>query len=574
MPPGSVARACELGLPRPRQRGAESASGGATPGDGSRSRILPSGKELSILILEDNEVDADLEASILREAGYACCCERVQTREEFVSRISSIEYHLILADFSLPAFDGLSALQVVRSRGIDTPFILVSGTVGEETAIESLKAGATDYVLKSRISRLVPVIDRALQEREEHRQRQQAEKALRASEAKLRLATTQMPAALWTTDTELRLTSWVGAATPGTEEDLMRWTDRIPAEFPESAAADIGALAAHRQAMQGQSTSYEQRIDQRVFEVRVEPLRDADDRIIGCLALAVDISERKRAEDEIHRLNAQLEQRVDERTAQLEASNRELEAFSYSVSHDLRAPLRVIESFTKAILEEYASVLEPQALHYLDRVCAATDRTKQLVGDLLQLSRVNRGDMQIQSVDFSKLAHAVAADLQQAEPARSATFVIAEEVVANGDARLLRDLLDNLFANAWKFTSKHPMARIEFGVIQGAGAGGQGPGEAATSPHPPALNPDELVYFVRDDGAGFDPRFKDQLFHPFKRLHGSGEFPGTGIGLATVQRIVHRHGGRIWAEGAIEAGATFYFTLAPPQACITIKPDL
>jgi signal transduction histidine kinase len=515
-----------------------------SPGNGGRIPILPSSRELSILILEDSEVDADLEASTLREAGYACCCERVQTREEFVSRITSTEYDLILADFSLPAFDGLSALRVVRSRGVDIPFILVSGTVGEETAIESLKAGATDYVLKPRLSRLVPVIERALQERDEHRQRQQAEEALRASEAMLRLATTQMPAALWTTDTELRLTSWVGAATPATQRDLMRWTDRITVESPESTDRDIPALSAHRRALDGQSATYEQRINQLVFEVRVEPLRHAADCIMGCLALAVDISERKRAEDEIRRLNAELEQRVRQRTAQLEASNRELEAFSYSVSHDLRAPLRVIESFTKAILEEYASVLDTQAQHYLDRVCAATERTKQLIGDLLQLSRVNRSEMQIQSVDLSQLAHAVATELQQAEPARSATFVIAEAVIARGDARLLRGLLDNLFANAWKFTSKHPTARIEFGVTE---------------------RERERVYFVRDDGAGFDPRFMDQLFHPFKRLHGAGEFPGTGIGLATVQRIAYRHGGSIWAEGAVEAGATFYFTLGPQQ---------
>lgn len=545
MPAADQARPHEPG-PQTRPRAAEGPGGPGMPGtgDGNRSAVPSSNQELSILILEDSELDADLEISTLREAGYVCRCERVQTRQEFVSRVTSTDYDLILADFSLPAFDGLSALRVVRARSIDVPFILVSGTVGEETAIESLKAGATDYVLKPRLSRLVPVIERALQERQEHRQRQQAEEALRASEAKLRLATTQMPAALWTTDAELRLTSWVGAAIPATERDLMRWTDRNTPHFPESGDPDFSALAAHRRALEGQSGSYEQSTNNRVLEVRVEPLRDADDRVMGCLALAVDITERKRAEDEIRRLNAELEQRVRQRTAQLEASNRELEAFSYSVSHDLRAPLRVIESFTKAIQEEYESTLDAQARHYLDRVRAATERTKQLVGDLLQLSRVNRSEMQIQSVDISQLARTVATELQQGEPARCVTCVIADAVSATGDVRLLRDLLDNLFGNAWKFTSKHPTARIEFGVTEGEG---------------------ERVYFVRDDGAGFDARFIDQLFHPFKRLHGAGEFPGTGIGLATVQRIVHRHGGRIWADGAVEAGATFYFTLAPQQ---------
>lgn len=534
MPAGNEVSACDSSPRRSQEGDGEFAKG-----------PLVCSRELSILILEDSEVDADLEASILREAGHACRCDRVQTRSDFISRLeSSTEYDLIFADFSLPAFDGLSALRVVRSRGIDTPFILVSGTVGEETAIESLKAGATDYVMKPRLSRLVPVVERALQERDEHRQRQQAEGALRASEAKLRLATTQMPAALWTTDTQLRLTSWIGAASAATKRELTRWTD----EVADTAAADtdLPALRAHRRAVEGQSASYDERINQAVFEVRVEPLRDVDDRIMGCLALAVDISERKRAEDEIRRLNTELEQRVRQRTAQLEASNRELEAFSYSVSHDLRAPLRVIESFTKAVLEEYGSVLDAQAQHYLDRVCAATDRTKQLIGDLLQLSRVNRSEMLIQPVDLSQLAHAVASELQQAEPARAADFVIAKGVVVLGDPRLLRNLLENLMGNAWKFTSKHPTARIEFGVTERDG---------------------EHAYFVGDDGAGFDPRFADQLFQPFKRLHGAGEFPGTGIGLATVERIVHRHGGSIWARGAVESGATFYFTLVPQPAC-------
>lgn len=525
-----------------RTRSPEPSSKASAAGCVAADRPFRPRQDLNVLILEDSPDDAELEVAMLDEAGYTCHWERVQTRDEFLARLKEPNYDLILADYSLPAFDGLSALKLVRAIGIDIPFILVSGTLGEETAIESLKAGATDYVLKPRMSRLVPVVQRALEERQEHHQRQQAEAALRASEAKLRLATTQMPAVLWTTDVNLRLTSSVGAALPLSEPEGGRQDGSSLHEVFQTGAADSPPIAAHRRALSGQSSTYEQRVNDRVFEVRVEPLRDADERILGCLALGVDITERKCAEDEIRRLNAELERRVQERTAQLEATNRELEAFSYSVSHDLRAPLRVIESFTKAMEEDFGAGLDPQARHYLDRVRAATERTKQLIADLLQLSRVSRSEMQLEQVDLTQLARAVAAELQQTMPTHPVTVAIADGVITTCDARLVRVLLDNLLGNAWKFTSKHAAGHIEFGVID---------------------RDDERVYFVRDDGAGFDMRFADQLFQPFKRLHGASDFPGTGIGLATVQRIVHRHGGRAWAEGKVEGGATFYFTLAP-----------
>ncbi|MFI5398182.1 MAG: ATP-binding protein [Candidatus Binatia bacterium] len=526
--------------PSPEHSSKPSAEGSVAPDRPCRPH-----QDLNVLILEDSPDDAELEASMLAEAGYTCHWERVQTRDEFFACLQEPDYDLILADYSLPAFDGLSALKLLRATGTDVPFILVSGTVGEETAIESLKAGATDYVLKPRLSRLIPVVQRALEERREHRQRQQAEAALRASEAKLHLATTQMPAVLWTTDVSLRVTSSVGAAVPLIEPKAEPHVGSPLYEVFPAADPDSPPIVAHRRALSGQSSTYEQRLNDRVFEVRVEPLRGPDERIVGCLALGVDITERKHAEDEIRRLNAELEQRVQERTAQLEASNRELEAFSYSVSHDLRAPLRVIESFTKAIEEDCGARLDPQSRHYLDRVRAATERTKQLIADLLQLSRVSRSEMQLQRVDMSQLARTVAVELQQALPTHPVTIVIADAVVATCDARLVRVLLDNLLGNAWKFTSKHAAGHIEFGVTERDG---------------------ERIYFVRDDGAGFDMRFADQLFQPFKRLHGASDFPGTGIGLATVQRIVHRHGGRVWAEGEVEGGATFYFTLAPEPA--------
>jgi signal transduction histidine kinase len=234
------------------------------------------------------------------------------------------------------------------------------------------------------------------------------------------------------------------------------------------------------------------------------------------------------------------ERRVIERTAQLEEANKELEAFSYSVSHDLRGPLRAIDGFSQALLEDYMAVLDAQGQNYLQRVRAASQRMAQLIDDLLMLSRMSREAIRLEVVDLSALARAILADLKESEPRRRVETCVSDDVTANCDARLLRVVLENLLRNAWKFTSKHDTAKIEFGVVQSNG---------------------KPVYFVRDDGAGFDAAYMDKLFGPFQRLHASSEFEGTGIGLATVQRIIHRHGGRVWAEAAVEQGATFYFTL-------------
>lgn len=254
------------------------------------------------------------------------------------------------------------------------------------------------------------------------------------------------------------------------------------------------------------------------------------------LGVSEDITERKRAEESVRQLNANLQMQ----SAQLQAANKELEAFSYSVSHDMRAPLRSIDGFSQALLEDYADKLDEEGKDYLQRVRASTQRMGELIDDMLNLSRVTRSEMRREPVDLTGMAQALAAELQKSAPDREVEFVIADGLTAQGDARLLRIVMDNLLGNAWKYTSKHPRACIEFGFAQNNG---------------------QSAYFVRDDGAGFDMAYADKLFGVFQRLHRQTEFSGTGVGLATVQRIMHRHGGQVWADAQVDKGATFYFTV-------------
>ncbi|HEY6951294.1 MAG TPA: ATP-binding protein, partial [Bacteroidota bacterium] len=251
----------------------------------------------------------------------------------------------------------------------------------------------------------------------------------------------------------------------------------------------------------------------------------------------IDISERKRAEDANISLNRTLETRASE----LEAVNKELEAFSYSVSHDLRAPLRSIDGFSAALLEDYTDKLDDQGRDYLRRVRGATQRMAELIDDMLEIARVTRSEMRIQTVDLTAMSESIALELKKSNPDRHAEFHIAKDISVEGDPHLLRIVMENLLGNAWKFTGKTGCPKIELGITDAEG---------------------KRAVFVRDNGVGFDMQYADKLFGVFQRLHTPAEFPGTGIGLATVQRIVHRHDGHVWAKATPGQGATFYFTLA------------
>jgi PAS domain S-box-containing protein len=270
---------------------------------------------------------------------------------------------------------------------------------------------------------------------------------------------------------------------------------------------------------------------------------DAAGRSAGLIMSARNLTAQRRVEDELHRLNKEIEHRVGERTARLETANRELEVFAYSVAHDLRAPLRAISGFSQRLQAFHSQQLDAAGRTMVENIVGASRRMGELIEDLLKLSSVTRHELNPAGVDLSAIAGAVLGDLQKAEPERRVRLMITPGLTAHADARMMKIVFENLLANAWKFVSGQSSAEIEFGVFEGKGV---------------------RAFFVRDNGVGFSMESAHKLFGAFERLHASSDYPGTGVGLATVQRIIHRHGGRVWAESRAGRGASFYFTLPEP----------
>jgi PAS domain S-box-containing protein len=339
----------------------------------------------------------------------------------------------------------------------------------------------------------------------------------------------------------------VGKQTPALwhdREEVLERARLLSAEFGETVAPgfEVFVHRARRGLPDEQEWTFRRKDGSRVpVFLSITALRDEQDRITGFLGLASDLTERKRAQEEIQTLNRDLERRVAERTSQLEAANKELEAFSYSVSHDLRAPLRAINGYSHILLEEYAASLDEEGRRDLENIRRNADRMGDLIDDILDFSRTSRQEMAMQAVNMAAMVREIFDEARAEVPERNIVLRLEGDLpAARGDRTMIHQVLTNLITNAVKFTARAAEAVIE---ISGTVAG------------------DEIIYRVSDNGVGFDMEYAGKLFGVFQRLHGAGDFPGTGIGLAIVKRVVTRHGGRVWAEGKVGEGATIYFTL-------------
>jgi PAS domain S-box-containing protein len=485
---------------------------------------------LAVLYVEDDEeIREQLAQFLRRRVGKLYTADNGRSGLEAYHRYRP---DIVVSDIRMPEMDGLEMAERIKRASSPAPIILTSAFSDTDYFLRAIDIGIDKYVLKPiRIDALEAALHRVAD-------------ALQV-QSELQLAATvfqTVSEAILVTDAKRRLI----AVNPAFEhmtgigrgEALGRdvaFLDSEQDDVPPSwrRLADIGA---------GKSEVLVRRRDGRTFTgwATVDTVRRQDGTVAYVVFVLTDISERKAAEEALRRMNEMLEARVRERTASLEQANRELESFSYSVSHDLVAPLRGIDGLSRMLEEDCADTLDERGLDYLRRIRAGTRRMQQLIDDLLSLARVSRVEMARRQCSLSDLANGILDELQQHQPERLVQRAVAPGLTVTADPNLMHIVLDNLLRNAWKFTSKHETARIEVGVQESGG---------------------RTIYHVRDDGAGFDMNYAAKLFSPFQRLHRVADFEGSGIGLAIVERIIERHGGSVWAEGVVEQGATFHFTL-------------
>jgi hypothetical protein len=485
--------------------------------------------------------DEALAPFVIDAAGHGYHPGRGIVRETWEARRAAWHEELL----ALPA-DAFLRLDAARRHGIRSA-ALVPVLAGERTLAVLLffstearrRDEASLRLMRAAAAQVAWLLERRVQTFARDREHE----LLVASEGSFRELFANNPLPMWVFDTTTLAFLEVNQAAIelygfGREDFLDRTI--LDIRPPEDRGPLLALVSAQRPLLSRSGRWRHLTADGRVLDVDVTSHLTTFEGREARLVVARDIGREVRAEREEERQREELERRVAERTADLTDLNRELEGFTYSVSHDLRAPLRAIDGFSLALLEDRGDVLDERGRHYLERVRAATQRMGLLIDDLLALSRVSRAELARRKVDLAQVARGVLAELQELEPEREVEVVVPRTLPAAADRNLMTVLLHNLLANAWKFTARTDRARIE---LRGERLDG------------------EMAYTVRDNGAGFDMRYAEQLFVPFQRLHTVEEFPGIGVGLATVQRIVRRHGGRVWGEGEIGRGAAFHFTL-------------
>ncbi|KAB8317141.1 response regulator [Tolypothrix campylonemoides VB511288] len=523
---------------------------------------------VAILHLEDNVFDAHRIERVLVKDGWEVIAQVVKTGSEYISAIERGGFDLIVSENGVGGFSGRSAFEIAHQKYPKVPFIFVSGNVNEKEAAAYLRMGALEYISKEQLWRL-PFIARYALERFSCQQLEHYNQAMEllvtvVQELSLARSLDEITAIVRRAAREL--TGADGATFVLREGNMCYYAEENAIQplwkgrrFPIDICMGGWCMLNQQQAII-EDVYGDERIPIEAYEptfikslVMVPIRKEAPIGAIGNywaekhaptpkeVHLIQALADSTSVAMENVQVYSELEQRVRQRTSELEAANQELEAFSYTISHDLRSPLRSIIGFSELLQMKYNNQLDEQAKQYLNRVSTSAKGINTQIDAMLSLHKLTQVELKRETVDLSGIAQEILSHLKAVEANRQVETHVAQGLTVNGDPVLLRVMLENLLSNAWKYSAKVEQPRIEFGVTKESDG--------------------SSVFYVRDNGAGFDMKRADKLFRPFQRLHSDNEFPGTGVGLASVQRIIHKHKGRIWVEAAVGQGATFYFTI-------------